>query len=268
MTATTGSATTSAGMAPTGRYVEQVMGMPISLALRGRHRDDAPARAAWAAVVAELRAVEATFSTWRDDSLISRLGRGEVALDDCPVEVHEVMALGERARIESAGAFDIRRPDPNGAGGPRHLDPSGVVKGWATERAARRHLFALPDTDVCLSAGGDMVARTLDPNGRGWSIGIEHPLDASRLVALVPLHNGAVATSGTAHRGSHVVDPRTGAAATALASVTVVGDSLTWVDIEATAAMAMGDDALAWLRTRPDRTGLVVTADGTVTTYG
>ena len=38
------------------------------------------------------------------------------------------------------------------------LDPSGVVKGWAVQRAARA-FDALADTDVCLSAGGDMVCR-------------------------------------------------------------------------------------------------------------
>ena len=177
--------------APVGRYVEHVMGMPISLALRGRHTGDTPAAAAWAATLAVLRDADRVFSTYRTDSVISRLGRGEIALADCPPEVAEVLALGEAAERDSGGAFAVRRADV--------LDPSGVVKGWAAERAAA-HLAALPDTDFCLSAGGDITCRTLDPSDRPWRIGVEGPHDPGRLVAVVPVHTGAVATSGTAHR--------------------------------------------------------------------
>jgi thiamine biosynthesis lipoprotein len=233
------------------RHVEHVMGMPISLALRGRHAADAVAAAAWAAALDVLRAVDRTFSTYRPDSVISRLGRGEITLRDCPPEVAEVLALGEAARRDSEGAFDVRR------GGI--LDPSGVVKGWAAERAAA-HLSALPDTDFCLSAGGDITARTVDPGGAPWRIGIEDPHDPRRLAAVVPLHTGAVATSGTARRGSHIVDARTGTSPTCLASVTVVGDSLTAVDIDATAAFALGPDGERWLSGRGHRAVLLLPA--------
>ena len=82
------------------------------------------------------------------------------------------------------------------------------------------------------------------------------------------MHNGAVATSGTAHRGSHLVDARSGLAPEAVASVTVVTGSLTWADIDATAAYAHGADAASWLRGRPGRTGLVVWADGRTEVVG
>lgn len=243
---------------PVRRWVEHVMGMPVSLALRGRHGDDEQAEAAWAAVLEELREVDRVFSTYREDSWISRLGRGEVDVDDCPPEVAEVLALGERARRESDGAFDVRR---SGAGGATVLDPSGVVKGWAISRAAR--LFtSLDETDMCLSAGGDMVCRTLAPASPGWQVGIEDPADPARVVAVVPVRNGAVATSGAVHRGAHITHGRTGAVPAAVASVTVLAADLTWADIDATAAFARDGDALAWLRTRPGRRGLVVWADG------
>jgi thiamine biosynthesis lipoprotein len=243
---------------PTARYVEHVMGMPISLALRGRHADDAAGRAAWAAVMDSLREADRVFSTYRPDSVISRLGRGELDLAGCPPEVTEVLALGERAERESGGAFRIRR---TGADGAPVLDPSGVVKGWAAQRAAA-HLEALPGTDFCLSAGGDISCRALDPAGPPWRIGIEHPHDPSTLVATVPVITGAVATSGTAHRGAHIVDGRTGRPPVGVASVTVVTGSLTWADIDATAAYAHGPEAAAWLSGRAGRTGLVVWADG------
>jgi len=233
------------------------MGLPISVALRGRHAGSPRGAAAWAEVVAGLRAVDRTFSAYRDDSWVSRHNAG-LAPEPTP-EVAEVLALAEEARRHSGGAFDVRRP-----GGVLDLD--GVVKGWAVDRAARL-LRDLDETDSCLSGGGDLACWTADPAGTAWEIGIEHPLDPARLVARVPVCRGAVATSGTTHRGQHLVDARTGLAPAGLASVTVVGADLTWVDIEATAAYALGPDALAWLRTRPGRTGLVVRPDGTVETW-
>lgn len=251
--------TTLATTRPT-RYVDHVMGMPISLALRGRHTHDHAALEAWAEVVADLREVDRVFSTYRSDSFVSRLGRGEISVADCPPEVVEVLALGHRARLESGGAFDVRRRSGDG---PLVLDPSGVVKGWAAQRASA-WLHALPETDFCLSAGGDMVCHTDDPEGIPWRIGLEDPFDPTRLIGTVPVRRGAVATSGSTHRGAHVVDARTGSAPTRVAQVTVIAESLTWADIDATAAYALDQRAAEWLRGRPDRTGLVVWADGAV----
>jgi thiamine biosynthesis lipoprotein len=245
------------------RRVEQLMGMPINLALRGRHARGDRADQAWDAVLAELRAVDQVFSTYRDDSAVSRLGRGEITLDECPPEVCEVLALGERARQESGGAFDVRRPGP---GGERELDPSGVVKGWAVERAARL-LEDLEETDSCLSAGGDMVCRSRSAGSPGWQIGVEDPADPSRVVAVIPLHDGAVATSGLAQRAGHLVDPRTGEVPTALASVTVIADDLTWADIDATAAFVLGQGARAWLEGR-GRSGILVPRGGAAELFG
>ena len=246
-----------------GRFVEQVMGMPVTLALRGRHAHDEQARRAWQDCLAVLREADRVFSTYRDDSCVSRLGRGELTVDACPPEVAEVLALGERARVESGGAFDVRRPGPDGA---LVLDPSGVVKGWAGQRAAAP-LLALDDTDVCLSAGGDMVCHVASPDREPWSVGVEDPLDPTRVLAVVPVRRGAVATSGHAHRGHHVVDPRTGRPPQGIASVTVLAADLVTADVDATAAYAMGRAGLPWLQAR-GRAGVVVWADGTAEVYG
>ncbi|WP_226363581.1 FAD:protein FMN transferase [Pseudonocardia abyssalis] len=232
------------------RHVEHVMGMPISVALRGRHAADARGAAAWADALSVLRGADRVFSTYRPCSVISRLGRGEIALADCPPEVAEVLGIGDAARRASDGAFDVHRPDGT-------LDPSGVVKGWAAERAAV-HLGALPDTDFCLSAGGDIVCRTLDADAAPWRIGVEDPHAPGRIAAVVPLHTGAVATSGAARRGNHIVDGRTGRPPEGIASVTVVGDSLTVVDVDATAAFALGAQGESWLAGRGHRAVFVV----------
>lgn len=233
------------------------MGTAVSLVLRGDHEDDEPARSAWASAMASLRAADEVFSTYRAGSWISRLGRGEVSVLDCPPEVGEVLDLGERARKDSEGAFDVWRDGV--------LDPSGVVKGWAVARAAVA-LRSLPRTDFCLSVGGDMVCRAA-ADAPEWRIGIEDPADVSRLVAVVPVRNGAVATSGTAQRGAHIVDARTGLPASGLASVTVIGADLVQADIAATTAFALGHSGGDWLRAQ-HLTALVVAPDGAAETIG
>lgn len=239
------------------RHVEQVMGLPVSLALDGRHARTARGRAAWHEALAVLRHVDAVFSTYRHGSWVSRLGRGEVGLGDCPAEVREVLALAERARRDSRGAFDVRLP----RGGGHVLDPSGVVKGWAVDRAAVP-LRALADTDFSLSAGGDLVAVAGRASATPWRIGVEDPRDPASVVAVVPVLDGAVATSGLVHRGAHVVDPRDGSTPTVWASVTVVARRLVDADVDATAALVLGEDAPAWLERRGGRTALLVRPDG------
>jgi thiamine biosynthesis lipoprotein len=245
------------------RRVEHVMGMPISLALRGRYAGTAEGEAAWHAALDVLHEVDAVFSTYRPDSWISRLGRGEVPIKECPPEVAEVLAIAERTRVDSAGAFDVWRVGTGHAGA---LDPSGVVKGWAVERASAA-FDHLEETDVCLSAGGDLTCTTRMPGSPGWRIGIEDPFDAQGIIAVVPVRDCAVATSGLAHREAHIVDPRTGAVPIAWASVTVLDASLTWADVDATAAFALGETAEEWL-VRRGRRGVLVDVDGQVRRFG
>ncbi len=154
------------------------MGLPVSLALRGRHTDDRRADDAWAAAVAYLHHVDRVFSSYRPDSYVSRLGRGEIGVADCPPEVAEVLAIGEQARVASVA------PSTYGAAGGRadHLGADGVVKGWAVQSAAAA-FDDLDETDVCLSAGGDMVCQVADPGSPDWRIGIEDPRDPRRLIA-------------------------------------------------------------------------------------
>lgn len=239
------------------RRVAMIMGMPISLALRGRRAATPAAENAWQAVVSELEDIDLIFSTYRPDSYVSRLGRGEIDLAQCPPEVAEVINLGADAEQRSDGAFSIMLPTDSGA----RLDPSGVVKGWAVERASR-HLAVLDETDFCLSAGGDMVCRIASSDSPVWRVGIENPQDPKTIIAVVPVGNGAVATSGVAHRGQHIVDARTGRPPAGIASVTVITESLTRADIDATCAYAHGAGAVDWLVRQPGLLALVVLADG------
>lgn len=207
--------------------VEHVMGMPV----RALVRDAVPA-AALDGMFAWLRRVDATFSPYRPESEISRLCRGALSPADADPLVREVLDRCEALRIETGGAFDVRH-----AGA---LDPCGLVKGWAVERAAAR-LTAAGARDFCLDAGGDVAAR-----GGPWRVGIRHPRRRDRLAAVLSVGDAAVATSGAYERGAHITDPRSGRAARGVASVTVVGPDLGTADAYATAAFALGAGGPAW----------------------
>lgn len=208
----------------------------------------------------ELRHVERIFSTYRPDSDITRVNRGEIGIDDADPSVREVADACARAESESRGLFSA-----HWAGG---FDPTGYVKGWAVERAARRHLEPLCGRAgvraAGIGAGGDLQLFTVDAAEWTWKVGIADPLDPTRVVATVPVRNGAVATSGSAERGAHVIDPRTGSPARGVASMTVIADRLTDADLWATVGLVAGFDDLSWTARAPSHTGISVSDDGRV----
>ena len=93
-------------------------------------------------------------------------------------------------------------------------------------------------------------------------IGLLHPLRPHALTAVVAVNDAAVATSGTYQRGLHVFDPHTFLPADELASVTLVGSDLTFVDAYATAALARGLAAPAWLEALAGHEAYLVDAIG------
>ncbi|CAL9600725.1 FAD:protein FMN transferase [Streptomyces pilosus] len=238
------------------------MGTVFSLDVRGGEPD--AVRAAVRDAVAGLHRVDEVFSTYRDDSQISRLARGELSVAECDPEVAEVLELAAEAERVSGGWFSARyrgRPDP-----------TGIVKGWATERAARR-LAAAGASGVSVNGGGDVQLLGAPGAGRPWRVGVSDPLRPGGLAAVVSAAGAdevAVATSGTAERGDHIVDPRTGRpAVTDLVAVTVVAPRLTWADCWATAAFAMGSrEGLRWLESLPGVEGLLITAGDEVRCTG
>jgi FAD:protein FMN transferase len=234
--------------------VEHIMGTAISIDLRDPDVDGEVVAAAfdW------FRAVDARFSPFQPQSEISRLGRGELTLEECAVEVGEVLSLCEDLRRETGGVFNAWRWRPDG-----RLDPSGLVKGWSVERAAEL-LARAGARNFCINAGGDIVVRGEPEPGRSWRIGIRHPLSATALAAVLNATDLAVATSGNYERGDHIADGRTGIPNRELLSMTVVGPSLTLADAYATAGFAMGSAGVAWVAGRPGYSPYAVTREGRV----
>ena len=234
--------------------VEHIMGTAISIDLRDAGVDGKAMETAfeW------LRQVDTRFSPYKPASEISRLGRGELILDECHADVAEVLSLCEDLRRETHGVFNAWRCRTDG-----RLDPSGIVKGWAVERAAEL-LEEAGARNFCINAGGDIVAWGKPQPGRDWRIGIRHPGDASALAAVIEVTDLAVATSGNYERGDHITDARTGMPQAELVSMTVAGSSLTLADAYATAGFAMGVAGIDWVAAQPGYAPYAVTRRGRV----
>ena len=204
-------------------------------------------------VISWLHWVDATFTTYRSDSQLSRLARAEIALSDCVPEIREILTRCAELEAETNGYFSAR------AGGS--LDPSGLVKGWAIQRASEM-LSAAGSRNHCVNGGGDVQCLGQPEPDSPWRIGIAHPHRPTDLVGIAAGSHLAVATSGSAERGAHIFDPHTGSKPTALASVTLIGRDLATTDAYTTAAFAMGAEAPSWIETLDHLRGLVVFADG------
>jgi len=237
------------------RHAEPVMGTVVSF--------DVPAAAVVGGSLDRalrwLHWVDRVFSPYRPDSDVSLLAAAEVTVAGCAPEVAEVISACSAIRLCSGGYFTAA---PAGV-----FDPTGYVKGWAVERAAAI-LSAAGSASHLVNGGGDVQCAGGRPGtGPGaaqpWRVGIADPFHRGGLALVVEATDGAVATSGVAERGAHIVDPHLRRPATGLASLTVVGPSLALADAYATAAFAMGPDrARDWAESLDGYQAYAITAGG------
>ncbi len=200
--------------------------------------------------------VDRTFSTYKPDSEISRLNRGELLVRECSTDVREVLDRCDELSAETGGYFSHRYRAFD------QVDPSGLVKGWSVDRGAE----LLDDAGLqnySINAGGDILFRGAGLPEPDWAVGIEHPLHRDRVAAVARVGALAVATSGAYIRGDHVVDPHTGEAPSGVLSVTIVGPELGTADAYATAAFAMGEQGPHWTRTLAPYEALTILPDET-----
>src|SRR5689334_21977109 len=152
-------------------HAEHVMGTVVSIDLA----DDLPAtalRAMIGDVCAWLHEVDRRFSTYRDDSEVCRLRRGEIEPEDFSPDLRHVLEACADLWRATDGYFDAY------AAGP--LDPSGYVKGWSIEVASAR-LAEAGSVNHCVNAGGDIRARGRCATGAPWRVGIPPPGEADKL---------------------------------------------------------------------------------------
>jgi thiamine biosynthesis lipoprotein len=187
---------------------------------------------------------EQVMSTWRKDSDLSRYNRGEPASAD----LQRVLALAEKMRVATDGAFDERMLEqvnrigfaPKGKG----VDLSAIGKGFAADRVAE-HLRARGINDFLFQIAGETIA-----GDKAWDVGIEAPDPTTRTVTkTIRLQNRALATSGNyrqfekTERGivSHIIDPRTGESVIRpFSAVTVIANDCATADAWATALFVRG----------------------------
>jgi thiamine biosynthesis lipoprotein len=253
-------------------HAEPVMGTVFSVTAVHGDLPPGDVRAAIGAACQVLHRCDAVFSTWDAASPVSRFRRGEAALAQMPPEFAEVLRECHAARAASGGWFDPWAM-------PGGFDPTGLVKGWAAERALERLRGAgLPGALV--NGGGDVAAFGSPTDGPRWRVGIRHPWRAGALACVIEIGQGpvteerglepaggsgpwgpgarprgkgvppragiaAAATSGSYERGAHLIDPATGLPVSRVASATVTGPSLAMADALATGVAVGGDEALA-----------------------
>jgi len=246
---------------------EAIMGTAITVELWSE--DPAAGEAAIVAVLEEMHRIDRAMSPFKPESELSRINRDAAAT---PVTVNdEMFHLLERAlefsRL-SDGAFDITyagvghlydyregvQPSDEALERARgtvgygnlildrrmrtvrfardgvRIDLGGFAKGHAVDNATAilrergiRHAF--------VSAGGD--SRVIgDRRGRPWTVGVRHPRRPGEVVALLPLEDVAISTSGDYERYfesngvrcHHVIDPHTGRSPSSVHSVTILAE--------------------------------------------
>ena len=185
--------------------------------------------------------VDQLFSTYKENSVISQLRRGEIEIAQCPPEVIEVWNLCDFVKELTEGAFD-----PWAISGG--FDPSGLVKGWAADQCAEI-LLAAGANHVQVNAAGDLSLRGGFTPEQPWSIGVVNPDNRLEILQTFEIIDGAIATSGTYERGTHISDPHTGMIAIGAKSATVIGPNGAIVDALATALMVSGRDGAIWFTT-------------------
>ena len=195
------------------------------------------------------------FSRYRDDSELSAVVAGRIALTEASPELRECYAAAMDWRSRTGGSFTPNRPDGT-------IDLDGIVKSQAMAEAGE--VLKAAGIRWSLAVGGDVVvAPDLSDDDDLARIGIVDPADRSRLLTRVVLRGSrrAVATSGSAERGDHIwLRDRVGVPD--FVQATVVADDIVTADVLATAIISGGSTALDEIADRWDVDILTVDRDG------
>lgn len=268
------------------------MASPISLSLPGLPQPVSLAVAK--AVQEDLEVTEQALSRFRPSAELVALNARLGQWTHVSPRLYAALAASDRAHRRTAGLFDprvlARLEDYGYVGAPRAervspangrlwlerrprqrsvriqlpVDLGGIGKGLGVRWAAR--IARRPNGNFLLNAGGDLFAAGPGPEGNGWQIGIEDPLQSGALIAALQLSSGgAVCTSSIArlrwqHQGEsvhHLIDPRTGRPGGAgLLAVSVIAEDPAWAEVWSKTlflhgaqdiACAAGDKAALWV---------------------
>lgn len=230
-----------------------IMGMPIEIEIVENGAVETLETA-----FAYLVSVDERFSTYKPDSEISHINRGEVAPEAMSADMREVFALSEKTQQETGGYFDIRHPQG-------HLDPSGIVKGWAILHTAALIREAGYE-NYFVNAAGDIAMSGTNARGEAWSVGIRNPFNIQEIVKVVYPKGKGIATSGSYVRGAHIYNPHAPEEELRdIVSITIIGPDVLEADRFATAAFAMGKRGIEFVERLPGFEGYAIDKDGIAT---
>jgi thiamine biosynthesis lipoprotein len=226
--------------------------------------NDADLNAAMAAACEILHEADRVFSLYKPESPLSQLAAGKTSVAECPAEVAAVWDECEQWEKITDGWFSPFTAEHT-------FDPSGLVKTWAAKRAGES-LLASGIKDFTLNAGGDVYISDSASGESDWRIAVSKPVSiadaeagALAVVDLTGTQFRAMATSGSAERGSHIWSPKSDVdPAKAMLQVSVLAKDLVEADVWATAAFAEGPSSLARIDALPDLEVFAILADGQI----
>lgn len=283
-----------------------IMGTRVGIELW--HDDALTAKKAIQAVHSEMQRIDQSMSPFIDSSEVSLINR-EAAQH--PVKISpELFRLIQKAQTISAqsnGTFDItfasigylydyrkhQHPDnktiknnlskinykkiqlyPESSAiffkqpGVR-IDLGGIAKGHAVDRCIEK-LKKMEIQYALVSAGGD--SRLIgDKKGKPWVTGIRHPRHKDKYIAILPLENTAISTSGDYERFfiendvryHHIIQPKTGKSAVTSQSVTVLGPDSTTADALSTTLFILPTEkALKLINSLPQYEAIIINKEG------
>ncbi|TXT36497.1 MAG: thiamine biosynthesis lipoprotein, partial [Planctomycetota bacterium] len=145
---------------------------------------------------------------------------------------------------------------------------NGIAQGFAADRASaalREH-----GVEHALVNSGEIGSIGCKPDGRDWTVGVQHPREPEAFVTLAALRGRSLATSGDYETTfsadfsqHHIFDPRTGQSPSEVASVSIAAPTAMQADALSTAAMVLGSErTLSLLEFLPDIDALFVLKDG------
>ena len=230
------------------------MGMPITVEIIDVNTNQASLDLAFNYFIY----VDNKFSTYKKDSEIMKINRGELKEKDYSDDMKEVFNLSEKTKKETNNYFDIKKPDGS-------YDPSGLVKGWAIHNAASV-LKKNGYKNFCIEAGGDIETFGANAEGGAWTVGIRNPFKNEEIIKVVKSKDKGIATSGTYIRGAHIYNPKNPEEKLEdIVSLTIIGDNIYEADRYATAAFAMGRDGIMFIEKLPNFEGYMIDKNGIAT---
>lgn len=195
--------------------------------------------------------IDNKFSSYKKTSDITKLNSGDLSI----LKDHElswILSECDKTKSETDGYFDCKYN--------KIVDPSGLVKGYAINQAAKI-LTTSGQKNYLIEISGDVQTSGLNNEGNPWQIGIENPFKKGEVIKIVKLSGQGIATSGTSIHPDHIINPLTNKPAHEIVSISVIAASIYDADRFATAAFAMGEKGIEFIQGLPGFAGYMITND-------